>query len=210
MCRQNKVCIATHFPPAWGGGGEALEFGGSPYPQRSVPRVVRAPRASMINCSNPHRVTEQHNHRPRHRMATRTATAAPLSEQRGFQDFHPCFGGPHNPVTGPGETSEASLPPFSYTVHGCHRLPGYRHIGSTHAGFPLRTKCRAAPRAYNVRSVGGRFDGHLCTVWDRPIVLPHHHHTFRPIADLRFRPARAPRNRVAEFSPNARPRRDRR
>lgn len=115
-------------PQPGGGGGEVLEFGGSPYPQRSAPGVVRAPRASMINCSNRHRVTEQHNHRPRHRMATRTATAAPLSEQRGFQDFHPCFGGPHNPVTGPGETSEASLPPFSYTVHGCHRLPGYRTL----------------------------------------------------------------------------------
>lgn len=203
MCRQNKV--SPPISPSPQGGGEALKLGGRPYPQRSVPLVVRARSYPRASCSPSHGYKAAQSPSTTSDGDENSNIDAAFGTERlpRFPSVLRWEGGPHNPVTGPGETSEASLP--SSTNMAVTAFPNtgtlvqpmqYSHFGSN---VPL-------PGARNVRSVGGRY-GDLYTVWDRPIVPPHHHHIFRPIADLRFRPARAPRNRVAEFSANAQPQR---
>lgn len=193
MCRQNRVSPPISHRP---GGRKGYE-GGSPHNALfstrlvppSYPRASTAPTAKLQNSTiNVHEIGWRRARQQRRRF----------SEQRGFQDSHPCFGGPQNPVTGPGETS--GVPPVFQ--HGCHRLPGYRHTSANPCSIPVPdrlSRCASSPQRTICRWPTGDLYG-----TDRSC-HHHHHHIFRPIADLRFRPARAPRNRMAEFSPNARP-----
>lgn len=148
MCRQNKVSPPISHRP---GGRKGYE-GGSPhnalfstrFVPPSYPRPSTAPTAKLQNSTiNVHDIGWRRARQQRRRF----------SEQRGFQDSHPCFGGPQNPVTGPGETSEASLPSSNMAVTA---FPDTGTRVQTHVAFPSWTNCPAAPAAHNVRSVGGR------------------------------------------------------
>lgn len=61
MCRQNKVCIATHFPPAWGGRRRSVGIWGEPVPTALCSRGGSCPAGindQLLQSSPSHRTAQ--------------------------------------------------------------------------------------------------------------------------------------------------------